>query len=96
MKQREKSADKNSNRTSHRTRSDCTGKTNSKSSNVDGTSVQTLSSRNYPQPATFCCLLNRYREKTPHHQAGRKPGPSQGQGPDPALLTPKSESLTQT
>ncbi|KAH6925894.1 hypothetical protein HPB50_011809 [Hyalomma asiaticum] len=89
MKQRERSADKNSNRTRHRTRSDCSGKTNSKSSNIDGTSVQTLSSRNYLHPATLCRLPNRYPEKAPHHQAGRKPG----QGPDPAPLTQKSESL---
>ncbi|KAH6942926.1 hypothetical protein HPB50_011970 [Hyalomma asiaticum] len=36
-----------------------------------------------------------YPEKTPQRQAGRKPGPSQGQGPDPTPLTQKSESLPQ-
>ncbi|KAH6930759.1 hypothetical protein HPB50_018039 [Hyalomma asiaticum] len=58
--------------------------------------VQTLSSRNYLHPATFFRLPNRPPEKTPHHQAARKPGPSQGQCPDPTPLTQKRESLTQT
>lgn len=97
MRQQERSADINSNQIHHHTRSDCNGKTRSKSSNADGTQIQTPTSRHYPNQAILHYTVHEDPEVTPNQQALKQTkDPGQDHGLDPVPATHKSESRMQT
>lgn len=96
MRQQERSADINSNQIHHRTRSECIGKTRTKSSNADGTQLPTPTFRHYPNQAVPHYTVHEDPEVTPNQQVVKQTKePGQDHGPDHVPATHKSESRMQ-